>query len=551
MRSSRPRTPRSGSRGPFALLLTGAAGAVVLFGALVAAAPPAEAHPTVLATEPPAGYAVAAAPAEVALRFDEQVSVGAKGLVVLGQARGVVATTQPEVLDGGRRVAARPLRPLPPGQYTVRWQVTGEDGDLVAGAFGFAVGAPGSGKVSPSSIGTAGQPAAAVLRWVLFAGLALALGGLAGHQLAQRAANAAATRAPAVRPPVVTGCLLGLSAALGLAAHQLGGGSLLAGLSGLGGQAVPDLLAAPAGRLVVLEAAGFLLAGTAAAAGVGWMSVLALLAVLVGEGARSHVSAAAGTWGSLTVAVHLAAAAIWVGALAHLVRVALRWRAAKEPVRGLFVDYAALAGWLYVLVVATGTVTALLLLLPAPSALLTTGYGRVLLVKLALVAAVSGLALAARARLRRGRGEASGDDRLVRLERLTLVAVLGVTAVLTSLAPPARTAAAALPPALAGPVVRLGTLAGQVTTGIAASEGQLEVRLAVPESDPDTEQAYALTGTLTDPGAQRDILAFTSCPGLFPQLGAVATRNQRCRAEHRGARLVRRRRRLPRPLAAA
>ena len=58
------------------------------------------------------------------------------------------------------------------------------------------------------------------------------------------------------------------------------------------------------------------------------------------------------------------------------------------------------------------------------------------------------------------------------------------------------------PPAPAGPVLPLGTLAGQVGVGVAASDGQLVVRLAAPSRsdyyDPDAgRQRFTLSARLT------------------------------------------------------
>lgn len=69
--------------------------------------------------------------------------------------------------------------------------------------------------------------------------------------------------------------------------------------------------------------------------------------------------------------------------------------------------------------------------------LVTTAYGRTLLVKLTLVAVVAGLALAGRAAVRRSAAVKSpSSGRLARVEAGALVGVLAVTALLISLSPP-------------------------------------------------------------------------------------------------------------------
>ncbi|MFZ5852400.1 MAG: CopD family protein [Actinomycetota bacterium] len=188
---------------------------------------------------------------------------------------------------------------------------------------------------------------------------------------------------------------MGAAGAVGLALHQLGGGNPLAGLAGA---SLADLWGSSSGRLVTVEAVAFGVAGLAGR----WRGagVLALSVVVLAEAERSHLRAAGQGWGSLTIAVHLAAAAVWLGALVHVLRAAFRWRDTPGQARGLLASYALLALVLYLtVVVVTGTVAAVLVL-PSWSALWRTPYGVVLLGKLALVLAVSVLALAARRRLR-------------------------------------------------------------------------------------------------------------------------------------------------------
>lgn len=473
------------------------------------AAGPALAHPTLVTTAPPAGYAVTEAPSVVSIAFDEPVLV--RQLVVRGQGRGPVRTSRVEMSGGGRTASVRPAQPLPPGRYTVQWQITAQDGDVVDGSFGFGVAtsAPAAGV---SATQTAGTATAALLRWAVFLGLALALGGVAGDRLVRqrvlRAGRPLATPPPLIR----AGGLVGAAAGIGLALHQMGGGNPLAGLTG-GSPA--SLWVAPAGRLVVVETVAFAvvaLAGRARGRS-GVAGVLALTVVVLAEAERSHLRVAGQGWGSLTIAVHLAAAAVWLGALVHVLRAAFRWRDTPGQARGLLASYGLLALVLYLTVVATGTVAAVLVL-PTWSALWRTAYGAVLLGKLALVLAISALALAARRGLRNPAPVRADTPvgRLVRGERAGLVAVLAVTALLTALPPPPDpTKGLAYPPPVAEPAVRLGTLAGQVTTGLVASADHLEVRLGVPETDPNARPRYQLTGSVAGAGGAPRPLALTGC----------------------------------------
>lgn len=120
----------------------------------------------------------------------------------------------------------------------------------------------------------------------------------------------------------------------------------------------------------------------------------------------------------------------------------------------------------YLLVVSSGTVAAVLVL-PTLRSVTSTGYGQVLIVKLLLVTAVTAAALRSRRALRRddpalleGRGRWRQPG--------AMTCLLALAAVLVSMSPPRLTALAQQeqpPPAPTGPVVELGTLAGQFGVG--------------------------------------------------------------------------------------
>ena len=473
---------------------------VTLVGAVIAvllgAAAPAQAHPTLLFTTPGADTAVAEPPASITLSFTEPVVLGENAVVISDGAGTVPAVGRVAAGRDGSAVVAGLTGELQPGTYTVRWRVIGADGDVVENEFRFAVGAAvGGGGGSGAGPGISWFPA--VLRWVLFAGLAVALGGLVAQRVttSARAENPAL---PAVRPWAALGAAAGLAAVTGL-------GVLLADSSGW------DVLWADRpGRLVTAEAAGFVSAlALLAVRRHGWATV-PLLGVAVAEGVRSHAGVTTPGWGALLTAVHLAAAAVWTGALLHTVRAGLAWRAHRGAVRWVFAEYARIALWLFVLVVATGVGTTLTLI--PVTALTTTGYGRVLVIKVVLVAVAAGLAVAGRAALRRpGRVR-----RLAGTETTVLVAVLAVAATLVSTPlPGSAELVGATPPAAAGVVVPFGALAGQVGVSMVASEGRLVVRLSTPRRgdyyEPAEPQDYQMSGRLRPHGRAPETLRFRPC----------------------------------------
>lgn len=474
---------------------------------------PADAHPFVVSTLPQAGYAVATSPAEIGLRFDERVTFRGDAITVDGLGRGRIATSGPVFAQRSRLLTVKPRAVMASGRYTVRWEVIGKDGHPVTGTFSFGVGAGGLNIPEASTTQTPGLAGAAAFRWLVFAGLAAALGGLLGDRLVrsqiQRASTRQVLRAP--RPWVVSGSLAGLLGAAGLAINQLGGGSVIAGLQNLDFR---ELISSGPGRMLALELLGFAMAAMAGTRARGLPAVLALAIVIGAEAGRNHVYVKAGASGWLLVALHLAAAAVWVGALVHVCRSAFGWRNANGEARALFVAYGLLAGVLYATVVATGTVNALIVL-PSFWAIISTSYGWTLLAKLVLFGVISGTAYAARRRLhsKRTLGRGLGISTLVTGERAMLVVVLVLTAVLSSMAPPvpAVTETMRYPPPIMGGAIRLGALVGQVNVGLVAAPRHLEVHLEVPESAPGSKQVYRLTGQLTGPGGDRSGLRFQPC----------------------------------------
>lgn len=482
----------------------------ILFLLVVWPAEPVAAHPIVVRTLPQAGSGYAEAPTQMGLEFDEPVTV--RSLTVSGQARGKIQTSRPSRSPEGTTVTITADEPLQDGIYTVHWEITATDGDVVEGAFGFSVGVrAGSADETTSAAGDV-SAAATVLRWIMFGGLALAAGGVVGDAMvrdrARRARQRSGVELEVVRPWVLTGSVVGLGAVLGLVIVQLGPGGVLDGTPAV---SFDELAQSRAGRILIVEAIAFLAAAVAAWRAKLLLSLAALAAVVCAEAIRSHANARLGWVGAATIGVHLGVAALWVGALVHVVRAAWRWRNERRQVVAIFRRYARRAIWGYVLVLGTGAVAAVTLV-PSWDALTATTYGRVLLLKLAAVIVVTGLALTARRGLakpistHRWRGL-----RFARLERLALAGVLLGSAALTATSPTSASSGSAYPPPVAEPAVYVGGLAGQVSMGLIASEGSMQVRLNVPEITTNTAQRYRLRGKATRPNGGVSRLRLVPC----------------------------------------
>ena len=247
---------------------------------------------------------------------------------------------------------------------------------------------------SQVALASPGPWAVALLRWLLFAGLSGALGGLAGRGLSRQYKGAAA--GPLPPPWALRSSLLGLIAAVGLAVAAAGDGSLAAGLAH---PLAHRLSSGTSGVIAIIEVAAFAAAAAALRLRLAGLSVVPLLAVVGAEGVRAHPEGIIPVGGALLTYAHLLPAALWAGMLLYVLRAAIGWRSDPAAVRGLVRLYGNAAAWLFALVVATGVVSALVLV-PLGS-LLTTAYGIVVLIKAAVVAVVAVLAVAGRMWLRR------------------------------------------------------------------------------------------------------------------------------------------------------
>ena len=233
----------------------------------------------------------------------------------------------------------------------------------------------------------------AVLRWLMLAGLAGALGGLAGRGLARQYKGAAP--APLPTPWALRSSLLGLAATAGLTVVIFSARALLTLPAH---PAVAALVTTSQGGLVGIECVAFALAAGALRLRQPGLSVLPLPRVLA-EAIRAHPEGIIPVGGALLSVVHVLPAVMWAGMLVCTLRAAIAWREDPVAARGLIRLYANAAVWLFAVVVLTGLVSALVLV-PLGS-LLSTGYGIMVIVKAVLVAAVAGAAIAGRAWLGR------------------------------------------------------------------------------------------------------------------------------------------------------
>jgi copper transport protein len=442
----------------------------------------AQAHAFLIRSDPPRGGRVAQAPVDLVLFFSERF-VGSSAHLTMRRSDGadvplpsprVRGTTIHERLPAGLR-----------GVFVVSWRVLADDGHISLGEFAFAAG---SSAALPTVRNSTGQTSGTqvLASWLLFLGLALALGGLVSERFVWRSIEGVPRAF--VREGLVLAAVGALTQLVLVAGNRRGSGLL----DGFSPAAVWDALGTRPGLLNALTLGAVALAGVALVLRRRVWPLAPLAGAVVAIALRGHAGTSGKTWAVLADVVHLAGAALWVGALAHLITVAARSRDQIELLARGVRRYSRLALLTVLLVGGSGIVSAFAELRHVND-LVDSGYGQTLLVKTGLVSAA--LALAGSARFWALRGNPSVRLRLLRrltgVEAAALAGVLLAVSLLVNFVPPRSEAASSSPalgpPPLAGPSVRLATLAGQLVVGLTAGEQELQFTVIAPGDAPAKE----------------------------------------------------------------
>ena len=484
----------------------------------------AEAHASLLRTDPAAGSVVARAPGQIVLHFDQQVEDAGTTAVSAAGASVLAARAHPS--PGDVRALVVPLRSgLGAGDYTVRWKVVSTDGHIVSGVLAIGVGNVPPPQAATTETSSLDWPFL-IARFAYFCGLMLLVGGAVYRVCVFRPAMATLAGKPRemaeLRESARANSLLLAAAALMLAGGWVAltrEGAEVAGVSfwqafnhngPIGSALSATRFGREFGRGIDLGAA-FCVA-TAAAFAVSRRSragalVLAVPAALLGAWAVivPGLSGHAGDPGlglpAVAVdALHTAAAAIWIGGLAQLVLVtphATRGLPDADRTRvrtAMTARFSRVALTSVAVLALTGAGRALWAI-SSPAQLWQTGYGRALLAKTALLAGLVGLGYLNRRRI----GAFAAIRRRGAVEIVLLVVLLGVVSLLTDLppanAPGLASAAPAAPGAPAGgPVsLRIGHAARLALWPGYAGRNMVDLRL--PGSAPSATVVAASGGT--------------------------------------------------------
>jgi copper transport protein len=476
------------------LALSAAAG--IAATVLVGTTEPTHGHASLVGTEPATRSVVATAPKTLRLSFNEPVTPLVLKLV-WAEAQGTFLTRYK--LEGSLLVVEAPPD-MQPGTHVLSWRVISADGHPIGGTIAFSIGASSPG-APPQPDEVYDPPARAafwIVKLVIYLGLFVGVGGaFAGRWLAGRHTT------HGFPSYIVRSALL-----VGLLAVPLSVG--LQGLDALGAQLTQ--LTSPVvwqtgfntswGKTVVIAAIA-LVAGTCAIAIRRPPLARAFgLAGLIGIGlalaASGHASAASPQ--GLTapaVALHALGVAFWTGSLLPLA--AVMTKDIDRAVEALH-RFSRIIPVVLAAIILSGAFLAVVQV-ERVEALWSTTYGRVLVAKLGVVAALLAIAACNRFVLTRqiNRGQTRARFSLVRailVELVLLTSAFGLVATWRFTPPPRAIAAAAAEPA----VLAFHTASAFANIAFApARAGRITVSMIVMTGNFEPLDAKAVTVTVANP----------------------------------------------------
>ncbi|MGY0540667.1 copper resistance CopC/CopD family protein [Nocardioides sp. YJ-D4] len=434
------RGPGRRALGRLLVVLAAAAYAVLL------STSPAQAHATLIGTDPEEGAVLDQAPETITFTFDEAVTLPPAGVTVY-DAKGEEVTSEATASGSEMQVALAEASSLGDGTYVVAWRAVSADGHPISGSLTFAVGAPSLSVAPPPS--TEPSRATAVIHGVLqflqYAALLLVVGlvwfrgVIVGEHRVPDRAIARVQRVQILAGMVAVVALVALAPASGALQSESGPGAILTFDAWSPASVGKEWLSALVG-IVGIAAALALRERPRLAAVAGLVAICS--PALVG-----HSRAVVPAWlVTATDVIHLVAGALWLGGLVGLALtlplITRRGTVAAEIVTRFSTLAAASLTALAVSGVLMGW-----RILGSWDNLLNSTYGTLLMTKIALVVAVAVMAAGNRLLvLPRVRQAAGHDDtveagsmlrRAVLMEAGVLVVVLGVTGFLVDQPPQA------------------------------------------------------------------------------------------------------------------
>jgi copper transport protein len=454
-----------------------AVAAALVFGALAVST--ASAHALLTSADPAPNSVQKAAPAVVTLMFTETPDPKLSSVRVLDSDGRPVTTASVSSVAGQADELSVAIGRLPDGVFTVAWRtVSAVDGHIAAGSYAFSIGTtpPPAGATTAAPTASEAESGTStrvvVARWILFVGLL----GLLGAAFLGSVLLPGEFRLPLRLALVEAG--VALAGTVLLIGFQIGdAGASVADLPGtsLGNDAVWRL--APLLIATALLVAAFRLSVRARRALLAATGVLAAMALLV-EATLSHAATQASAPAEIGLQwLHLAAVGLWLGGLIALLA---ELRGPATPAKGeLARRFAALAGLGLGMVAVTGLLRSIVDI-GTLDALVSTDFGRLVLLKVGLLAPIAALgALNHFRNVPRANHELGPLRRSGSIELVLGALVLLVASLLVNVAPPTEVAAAAAGSSAPAAPAASATLAPLLVTG---SDFGTTIRLALTVS---------------------------------------------------------------------
>lgn len=452
---------------------------VMMVAAMLVAATMAYAHGTLRRSDPAKGQHLSVAPRDIRLTFTEAVELPFARVALVGP-NGQVELGALSLADSAMVLIAPVTGGLVAGSYMVQWQIAGADGHPVRGEFGFFI-APGAaglaaeaGAVSsdpathhdPATFPQSGQfsaesPGYALIRWLSFIAILGVVGAVAFRLVLsivrwQASPAGELLLSPAARRAAGLGAVMAAASLVLAAARMIAQSVALHGAaSAFDAMLVSTMLTRTiwgSGWILQVVAslialAGFWLARRNAA---GWaIAALGALALGLSPALSGHAAAVIQyrPLPIITDALHVIGASGWLGSLLVLlvvgIPVALRLEGNRAAAVAALVNGFSPTALIFAgLTVATGLFAAWLHL-GSVSALWESGYGRILLLKLAALTGVFATGAYNWLRVKPTLGQEVATRRLRRsatAEIVVGVIVLAITAVLVASGTPATMA---------------------------------------------------------------------------------------------------------------
>ena len=410
----------------------------VIGAALVAAPGAASAHAILDSSSPSASAVVAESPREITLDFNEDVESSLNTIRLFDADQHEVRIGKAGRKGSDPSIVVAEVPELDKGLYVVVWHAVSADGHPVDGAFPFEIGTASSGGAAAllekvltnvDSGSPLGTPLAA-MRFLAFVGMMVLLGALVLSWGAAVPPWVSLARLMRIATMVFAIGSTGVLLLQGPYASGRGWEGILD--TGLIGDVMSTRIGiASLARLAVTVVWGLLAVSLAHKDGAGWRNagLIAGLVTVVSWSVSGHPSAGSAPAVFVPIDVlHLVAVSAWVGGLVTL------WWVRNEDA-GLAPRFSRIATFSMPVAIVTGVAQGLHVM-GGTSGILDTGYGRMLVAKVALVAIV--ILFAVRARRRVATGDGPGLMRVVRMELVVMVVVIALTALLVGTSPVAK-----------------------------------------------------------------------------------------------------------------